>query len=525
METMSTTASFPTRGVNDADGGCSSSLGRVYDEMCISVRDRRCLSEKHHIQRYEDLASKRQKLAFGELDGVKPKTKMLLVSLIDYIEERGAVSSSGGDGIGNMEPDHFMDAFHSFSGQFKKRYRRFKACLRGYKKEEDEEFLTTLTPSQLMKLRDTVAERTTANYLCPELRKMSWCQPVLHKFINGLMKNLPTPVAATVGEVEKDDDDDDDSVVFDSKPHCIVCYGKTQSGKTGLKSVAAALCLELGIDFIVLTKGRPESLELTTKMKRHFSLSPSGDLHKRVISTLQYGTANAWSNNLRKIANQLPKGGMILVAYDTETQIGKAIRALKGLGRPFILAVDEADSMYRSTDETQKTEIAYAALRELGPKLKIMTTATPVSIIGILDEEKTSPFELFSIETTEDYVGLEDMEPLVDSNGVKQFLSSELKPDEGVVCRNGQIIPYTNDQTMMLYDDAVFGSNSKKGTLLLDITVPRVSTEETSIFTKAELRTCRMTIQQRPSNNSSHHNLSKFFFALLCFSPALLCGT
>jgi hypothetical protein len=92
---------------------------------------------------------------------------------------------------------------------------------------------------------------------------MSWCQPVLRKFINGLMKSFPASAVAAVGALENDDDavdaDDDASVVFNSKQHCVVCYGKTQSGKTGVKAVAAALCLELGIDFKVLTKGRPES--------------------------------------------------------------------------------------------------------------------------------------------------------------------------------------------------------------------------------------------------------------------------
>jgi hypothetical protein len=167
--------------------------------------------------------------------------------------------------------------------------------------------------------------------------------------------------------------------------------------------------------------------------------------------------------------------------------------------------------MYRSASSTQKAEIAYAKLRELGPKLTVMTTATPVSILGILHEEKKYPFELFSIGTTEDYVGLEDMEPLVDSNGDRRFLSGGLKQDEDDAFKDGKVIPYTNDQTMMLYDDAVFDVN-KKGILLLDITNPRVSDEEKSIVTKAEYSTFRMTPNQRSCNNSTV--LTASFFAL-----------
>jgi hypothetical protein len=224
------------------------------------------------------------------------------------------------------------------------------------------------------------------------------------------------------------------------------------------------LCLELGIDFQVLTKGLPESREFTAKLKKYFSGCHAGDLSRCVISTLQYDTANQI-----RVVNKFPKR-MILVAFDTETQIEKAIQALKG---PFILVVDEADSMYRPASSTQKAEIAYAKLRKLGPKLTVMTTATPLSILGILEEEKKCPFELFSIGTTENYVGLEDMEPLV-SNDVPQFLSDGLKQDTWVAFEGDTVIPNTNHQTMMLYDHAVCAANSKKGILLLDITIPRV---------------------------------------------------
>jgi len=120
-----------------------------------------------------------------------------------------------------------------------------------------------------------------------------------------------------------------------------------------------------------------------------------------------------------------------------------------------------------------------------------MITATSVPVLLILEEEQQFTFEVFSIGTSGDYVGIEDMEPFKKNDGTTVFLSDDhrdLRHRVGVKFRK-TYIKYTNDDIMLLYEDALLLPNIK-GILVLDITVPRVAAAK-NVYDKAEYGTSR----------------------------------
>jgi hypothetical protein len=148
--------------------------------------------------------------------------------------------------------------------------------------------------------------------------------------------------------------------------------------------------------------------------------------------------------------------------------------------------LDEADSMFRTPERSQKMECAFDQLMGLKPSLKIMISATLVPVLLIMKEQGEKDIDMLVIEPSDDYLGIDQMHHLKGANGDVVLLEhNDLSYKEGYPFGD-KIIPYTNEAVKMLYDDALSGGNQKKGILVLDCTDPRVHVEG-NVYTKAKL--------------------------------------
>ena len=293
--------------------------------------------------------------------------------------------------------------------------------------------------------------------------------------------------------------------------------GRTQAGKSAFKAVFGYTLhtLKLGPLFI-LTKGVPESKDLASKIRGYVA---SSDYEGDIICKGDVRGKSAQGEIDRVVENC----GTVILA-DTAPQFSNGIKAVETLqakypSRPFFLAVDECDSMYRTYDRRQKMEIKYDELMSFGPAcLRVMISATLMPIIPCLIEESetsnTSPsVRLYQIEAIDEYVGLEDLKPL-EVGGTRVFLEqNDLKHSVGVAINNssreeekfdeeddnfeivaidpetrkqGRAIPYADGKVMKLYTDAARRVDGRKGVLLLDCTSPRVFADG-NVREKAEL--------------------------------------
>jgi hypothetical protein len=150
----------------------------------------------------------------------------------------------------------------------------------------------------------------------------------------------------------------------------------------------------------------------------------------------------------------------------------------------FVLIADEADNFHRTKAEKSKFEKAYKLLTDLGPRIKVNVTATPVSLFQICDE-KNLPNEVLSINPDpKEYIGVQDLQPLQDSTGRPLFLDpDDLKVGSGIMFA-GKHIPSTCCKTLTMYKDAV-SDPTKTGQLVCDI-ANRLVYEDDNILEKAD---------------------------------------
>jgi hypothetical protein len=135
--------------------------------------------------------------------------------------------------------------------------------------------------------------------------------------------------------------------------------------------------------------------------------------------------------------------------------------------------------MYRTTGRTQKTEQAYDRLMAMDPIMKLMISATLVPLIVNMKNENESVGWFEFIEPLDDYASIEDMKVFTDADGKQVFLSGR-----ELSLTSHEDIPYCNEKALSFYRYAVT-SPGVKGTLVLDVTCPRVNAEG-NIFDKAE---------------------------------------
>ena len=294
--------------------------------------------------------------------------------------------------------------------------------------------------------------------------------------------------------------------IFSGKQAQFDIHGHTQSGKSTLKALAFAICEMVSLPLIVITKGVAESKDLKKKITGLLA----GCAHK------SSPTGHWWKNDI----------DMLYVIADTAAQINRAVRRIEDTRKhqpnlKFALILDECDAMYRTSGRDQKTEIAFDDLMDLGPSLPIFITATPLPAwLTHICRQGLKDITMLKIGTTNDYSGVNDLRPIQDDNGDSLFLrhgdisrkagvpysckvtklnlqrcdKESLFPENdkiGDVQSNGlpslggrKFIPYTNDDVMRFYDDALSDLDTKKGILLLDSTCPSVQAEN-NIFDKS----------------------------------------
>ena len=216
----------------------------------------------------------------------------------------------------------------------------------------------------------------------------------------------------------------------------------------------------------------------------------------------------------------------------------------------FVVIVDESDAMYRTDERGQMMEQAYDKLMDMDPgkddfqqhglqispkqhtdyfvnllsALRIEVSATPIPTLLFLTE-MNHEVDILELGTSEDYSSVSEMIPLKGNGGKGIFLPNKaLKHNDGVkythikntslvkcatkllfpeddrnvktreveerrfskALRGQKFIPFTSDEAMLLYEDALSqdASSSRKGVLLLDCTNNRVSAQN-NIFIKA----------------------------------------
>mmetsp|Transcript_14299 Transcript_14299/g.20824 ORF Transcript_14299/g.20824 Transcript_14299/m.20824 type:complete len:1022 (-) Transcript_14299:81-3146(-) len=282
-----------------------------------------------------------------------------------------------------------------------------------------------------------------------------------------------------------------------------VVAGRTQSGKTCTKALAQSMCRLLKVPLIVLTKGVYESADLCKKLKKFAEEERRNYRHHTVAATSKYDHCGR-NEKLRLIDDAMTDGGTLVIA-DSASQVKKACVAIENYrrkvpGGKFILAIDEADAMFRTPSRSQVFEQALIALRKLGPTISMFVSATPVPIMldlikkadiedsdrktegstGIEDSQsKEDNIEFFCLEPGDEYVGLGDIKPIsMDGRNVY------LEQNELNVNSFYEDIPYSNGKVIELYEDALSDPINSKGILVIDCSCPRVAAAN-NVFEKA----------------------------------------
>ena len=155
--------------------------------------------------------------------------------------------------------------------------------------------------------------------------------------------------------------------------------------------------------------------------------------------------------------------------------------------RNFALLHDEADILYGNNKHgSSEREKMFNKLMNLGPRLKVNVTATPVPLLSVFDQEKDVPYETLVIEPNKDeYVGLGNFVTLKNEKGDPIFLDQEeVNANEGIPFAGGHI-PSTCEKTIQLYKHAL-SNPTAKGILLVDISNHYVYKEDKNILEKAD---------------------------------------
>jgi len=260
-----------------------------------------------------------------------------------------------------------------------------------------------------------------------------------------------------------------------------IIAGRTQSGKSSCKGAIQSLCGVLRIPLVVLTKGVDESIDLHAKMVQLSDGTLVQEKHIVVASGKKDGIRSYRIKNM--LANQALGGkthGGTLVIADTYAQVvNKACRAIRHYrenipGGKFVLVVDEADAMYRTTTRHQLFEQALEQLMDMHPSMVTMISATPIPFMLELlqrGDKSADDIEFFNLRHHENYNGIENIQPLTINRKSVYLAQNELKHSSEYTS-DGVTICCANEENMALFDDAMAGKG--KNVLVLDASCPRV---------------------------------------------------
>ena len=209
----------------------------------------------------------------------------------------------------------------------------------------------------------------------------------------------------------------------------VLAYAPTQAGKTGYKAVEIACMLTMAVHVVLVTKGKKECEELSSKLAKYLDASTKGSVFENQIncvyeSSKEIITSN-WSEGLFK--------SFCLIIPDTHNQIGlaehvttetKALFTYVGLRFCFSLIMDECDAIEkRSHACDEKNEQAMERLKMVGPICETRVTATPMPVLMhyLENQENNILPTLFPIKPNANYVGVKSLQA-PESNGKEPFL-------------------------------------------------------------------------------------------------------
>ena len=172
-------------------------------------------------------------------------------------------------------------------------------------------------------------------------------------------------------------------------------------------------------------------------------------------------------------------GGGSIIVPDNASKLEMSVRLMsrykahrEGQGRDgtFALVVDECDAMYRTVNRSQKMEQALEDLRNLGPSLHMLVSATPTPVLLLYKEEYNQELKMFTIGTSDDYVGVDKMKPLRDANDNVVYLDEKLSHSSDGNIDFGIDPTFDEHRAEKLYiedeEESRFRSNAKEGTTI-----------------------------------------------------------
>lgn len=462
----------------------------VFDEALIPSKPQRQLANVG-VSSVKDVLAKRNDFKHGEVEGVHKASQQRLYNFCLWYENFHKTNEEGSSWIEHFEQDAFENFVESLDSSITRTKELFNQATN---------VIHDGSPTNLCGLPDEV-----------------YCDLYAY-IVEQVMKKLPAHlIQGSTFEVEPLIKKCAEAIFnFPSGepfPSIQLVAGRTQSGKSNFKAVVKATCEVMYCPLIIIAKGVAEREDLKRKLDNLLD-------HSESPFKSWYGV----SSNKRS-----------LVVNDTGAAItNKAIRYVKELRdlKPhgkFVVIVDECDAAYRTDESSQEFEKAFNQLMNLMPAFRIEISATPVPAWLVLIE-RGHKVDLMEIGTSEDYSGITDMKPLEDDNGNRIFLSpnqlrhyrgflSPVRSLAGLTLHDTQVlfpkdaprrgadeceaeefalekgdwldfIPYTDENVMRLYDDALSqpdpddGNAKREGILLLDCTASRVVVDE-NIFQKA----------------------------------------
>lgn len=306
----------------------------------------------------------------------------------------------------------------------------------------------------------------------------------------------------------------------------VLGYAPTQAGKTSYKAVEIACMLTMAEHMVLVTKGKKECEELSSKLAKCLNSSTKGSVFENQICCVYDSSSKEAITSKFK---EEPSTSFCLVIPDTHNKIDLAedvTRKTKayfnswGVRFNFSLIMDECDAIEnRSHDRDEKNEQAMKRLKIVGPIYETRVTATPMPMLMeyLENPENNILPTLFPIKPKANYVGVKSLQA-PESNGKEQFLDvaslekgffyeNNKSLDAGGMKRNNaplfrndkrlaasrfngrkkkRTIPFWNDQCNQLLD-TVFKEREKgnEGHLILVGTSPWVNKEPGNIFEQA----------------------------------------
>jgi len=485
-------------------------LEHVYDELDISPKNREILYNVASIKTVDDLLRKRRQLRQGQLRGVRSLMQEVLFNFVCWFKSFEKEHK--------REPDLEFEFKEATYVNFIKDTKKIEEIVRLMDIELIEdgnlplgEALFQLYTEGDSAFHDIIANREKRTALVDFIAEEVQCNlsdVLKEKCYFEIDKAVEMGIESLLGAPREG--------VQQVQP--ILVYGQTQSGKSAFKAVQIAVCSFMRVPLVVVTKDKTESEEL---FQKQLAFAAGTSVESTIFSP--YGTSEA---DIQDHFNN-GMGGCVIVP-DNGSKLEMAVRLISRYkvhreaqhkDEKTALIEDECDASYRTINSSQRMEKALGRLRHFGPSLHMLISATPNPVLLLYKEEYKKELEMFNIGTSDDYVGVESMKPLCDTNNNVVFLDHKLSHDSGdniefaIIptydeqgpdklfaedesvdrfcsdAKKGTTIPCADAKVKLLYDTALATQDENaKGILVLDCTLSRVNVEGNKFQKAARLQ-------------------------------------